>query len=78
MTTAHNDITGDSIRAGKGSLEKYAQGWEGIFQPKQKEEPPTFTGNCNCGQIVEVKGFNVEWTCIGCGEKCGIFTGGYG
>lgn len=35
MTTAHNEHTGASLTtAGKGSLEKCAQGWEGIFGKK--------------------------------------------
>lgn len=36
--TAWNDVTGDSIRTGKGSQEAFANGWDRIFGKKQKEE----------------------------------------
>jgi hypothetical protein len=36
MTTAHNEHTGASLTtAGKGSLEKYAQGWDRLFGAKK-------------------------------------------
>ena len=31
LKTAWNDITGDTIKTGKGSLDKYASGWDAIF-----------------------------------------------
>lgn len=74
---ARNVITGDSIANTKGSAEKYAQGWERLFGKKAKALP-SFSCQCTrCGQITEVKELNVSWACIGCGENCGIFTGGY-
>lgn len=37
LKTAWNDITGDTIRTGKGSQSKYADNWEGIFGKKKEE-----------------------------------------
>ena len=39
-------------------------------------EPPSFDTTCLCGETKEVKGWNIDWKCVGCGEKCSIFTGG--
>lgn len=36
--TAWNDVTGDSIRTGKGSQDKFASGWDTIWGNKKKEE----------------------------------------
>lgn len=39
MTTAHNEHTGASMTtAGKGSLEKYARGWDAIFGPRKADK----------------------------------------
>lgn len=35
--TAWNDVTGDSIRTGKGSQDKFASGWDAIWG--KKDEP---------------------------------------
>lgn len=38
MESSCNDITGDPVRTGrKGSLEKYATGWEAVFGKKPSE-----------------------------------------
>ena len=46
LKTAWNEHTGDTIKTGKGSLDKYASGWEGIFGDKKKaKEPPMELGH---------------------------------
>lgn len=38
LKTAFNDVTGDTIRTGKGSQEKYADNWDRIFGRKKLPE----------------------------------------
>lgn len=66
MTTAHNEHTGASLTtAGKGSLEKYAQGWDAIFKPEKQECVGEYTWTLENGSTVSFKGDPngySEWT----------------
>ena len=39
LKTAWNDVTGDFIKTGKGSQEKYSENFEGIFGKKEPKKP---------------------------------------
>lgn len=50
LKTANNEITGDFIKTGKGSMEKYAEGWEAIFGKKtfSKSQQELLDADASC------------------------------
>lgn len=83
LKTAWNDITGDTIKTGKGSHTKYADNWEGIFGKKVEE--PALKPGVNIlkdklvflkddGTVVDMWAWHPEKEClneiINSGETC--------